>query len=103
MVISADAQITVTDTSGTMLVQASLTPVADAAYLYGSNELQDPVFRPCYFPCDHGDVTAGCVGKFHGSRDLILFLPRNSCFLSRWNSDELVSQGGGFPLELLDL
>jgi superfamily II DNA or RNA helicase len=30
-------------------------------------------------------------------------LPRNSCFLSRWNSDELVSQGGGFPLELLDL
>jgi hypothetical protein len=74
MVISADAQITVTDTSGTMLVQASLTPVADAAYLYGSNELQDPVFRPCYFPCDHGDVTAGCVRKFHGSRDLILFL-----------------------------
>jgi hypothetical protein len=44
MVISADAQITVTDTSGTMLVQASLTPVADAAYLYGSNELQDPCF-----------------------------------------------------------
>jgi hypothetical protein len=32
-----------------------------------------------------------------------LSLPRNSCFLSRWNSDELVSQGGGFPLELLDL
>jgi hypothetical protein len=74
MVISADAQITVTDTSGTMLVQASLTPVADAAYLYDSSELQDPVFRPFYFPCDHGDVTAGCVRKFHGSRDLILFL-----------------------------
>jgi hypothetical protein len=32
-----------------------------------------------------------------------IILPRNSCFLSRWNSDELVSQGGGFPLELLDL
>jgi hypothetical protein len=27
-----------------MLVQASLTPVADAAYLFGSNELQDPCF-----------------------------------------------------------
>jgi hypothetical protein len=44
MVISADGQITVTDTSGTRLVQASLTPVADTAYLYGSNELQDPCF-----------------------------------------------------------
>jgi hypothetical protein len=44
MVISADAQITVTDTNGAMLVQASLTPVADTAYLYGSNELQDPCF-----------------------------------------------------------
>jgi hypothetical protein len=44
MVISADAQITVTDTNGAMLMQASLTPVAHTAYLYGSNELQDPCF-----------------------------------------------------------
>ena len=43
MVISADAQITVTD-NGKTLVQATLTPVADAAYLYGTNELQDPCF-----------------------------------------------------------
>jgi hypothetical protein len=42
MVISTDAQITGTDTNGAMLVQASLTPVADTAYLYGSNELQVP-------------------------------------------------------------
>ena len=34
---------------------------------------------------------------------VVMLLPRNSSFLSRWNSDELVSQGGGFPLELLDL
>jgi hypothetical protein len=44
MVITADAQITVTDTSGATLVQASLRPVADTPYLYGSNELQDPCF-----------------------------------------------------------
>jgi hypothetical protein len=44
MVTSADAQITVTDTNGAMLMQASLTPVAHTAYLYGSNELQDPCF-----------------------------------------------------------
>lgn len=44
MVISANAQITVTDTKGTTLVQATLTPVADASYLYGTNELQDPCF-----------------------------------------------------------
>jgi serine beta-lactamase-like protein LACTB len=31
------------------------------------------------------------------------FSPETRAFLSRWNSDELVSQGCGFPLELLDL
>jgi len=30
-------------------------------------------------------------------------LLRNSCFSSRWNSDELISQADGFPVELLDL
>jgi hypothetical protein len=44
MVISADAQITVTGNNGATLVQASLRPVADTPYLYGSNELQDPCF-----------------------------------------------------------
>jgi hypothetical protein len=44
MVITADAQVTVTDGTGTTLVQATLTPVADAAYLYGTGELQDPCF-----------------------------------------------------------
>jgi hypothetical protein len=43
MVISADAQITVTDNNGATLVQASLTPVADAAYLYGSNDFRTRV------------------------------------------------------------
>ena len=33
----------------------------------------------------------------------IIYSPETRAFLSRWNSDELVSQGCGFPLELLDL
>jgi hypothetical protein len=66
MVISADAQITGTDTNGAMLVRASLPLRLERT--------SGPLLRPFYFPCDHGDVTAGCVRKFHGSRDLILFL-----------------------------
>ncbi len=34
---------------------------------------------------------------------LVVLLPRNSCFLSGRGSDDLESQLGGFPFELLDL
>ena len=44
MVIDANGQITVQDAQGTTLVQATLTPVADAAYLVGVGKLQDPCF-----------------------------------------------------------
>jgi hypothetical protein len=44
LIISAEGQITVKDTRGGMLVQATLTPIADTPYLYGTNELQDPCF-----------------------------------------------------------
>jgi hypothetical protein len=41
--VSSGGQVTVVDTQGNRLVQATLTPVADASYLYGSaGELQDP-------------------------------------------------------------
>jgi len=43
IVVDANAQIAVQDTLGHTIVQATLTPVADAAYLYGSTgELNDP-------------------------------------------------------------
>jgi hypothetical protein len=42
MVISADAQITVTDTNGAMLMQASLTPVAHTTYLYARTNFRTP-------------------------------------------------------------
>jgi hypothetical protein len=44
MVIDASANVTVKDAGGKTLVQATLTPVADTAYLYGTGELQDPCF-----------------------------------------------------------
>jgi hypothetical protein len=42
--IAANAQVTVQDAQGNTLVQTTLTPVADAPYLYGSNELTDPCY-----------------------------------------------------------
>lgn len=45
MVVTAGGQVTVTDTQGNTIVQATLTPVADATYLYGTaGELQDPCY-----------------------------------------------------------
>jgi hypothetical protein len=45
LVIGANASVTVNDAQGNTLVQATLTPVADTSYLYGSaGELADPCF-----------------------------------------------------------
>ena|ERR1022692_53577 len=45
LVVTAGGQVTVQDAQGNTIVQATLTPVADAAYLYGSaGELQDPCY-----------------------------------------------------------
>jgi len=45
LVIGNSGQVTVQDAQGTTLVQATLTPVADAPYLYGSaQQLQDPCY-----------------------------------------------------------
>ncbi|HWY21588.1 MAG TPA: hypothetical protein VNX26_10235 [Candidatus Acidoferrum sp.] len=45
LVVTAGGQVTVSDPQGNTIVQATLTPVADAPYLYGSaGELQDPCF-----------------------------------------------------------
>jgi hypothetical protein len=44
LTIDAGAHVTISDSGGTTIVQATLTPVADAAYLVGAGELQDPCF-----------------------------------------------------------
>ncbi len=45
LVVTSGGQVTVSDAQGNTIVQATLTPVADATYLYGSaGELQDPCF-----------------------------------------------------------
>jgi hypothetical protein len=42
--IGENAQITVQNSQGNTLVQTTLTPVADASYLYGAGELTDPCY-----------------------------------------------------------
>ena len=43
--IDATAQVTVSDADGNIMLQAPLTPVADAAYLYGATgQLKDPCY-----------------------------------------------------------
>lgn len=45
LAVTAGGHVTVSDTQGNTIVQATLTPVADVAYLYGSaGELQDPCY-----------------------------------------------------------
>jgi hypothetical protein len=44
IVIGSNAQITVHGASGEVLVNTTLTPVADVSYLYGTNELSDPCY-----------------------------------------------------------
>ncbi len=44
IIIGANSQITVQGSQGNTLVQTTLTPVADATYLYGMNELTDPCY-----------------------------------------------------------
>jgi len=45
LVVTSSGQVTVTDAQGNQMVQATLTPVADVAYLYGgAGELSDPCY-----------------------------------------------------------
>jgi len=44
MVVGAGGQVDLKDPRGNSLLEATLTPVADAAYLYGADKLQDPCF-----------------------------------------------------------
>lgn len=45
LVVTSGGQVTVTDGNGNQMVQATLTPVADVSYLYGSaGELADPCY-----------------------------------------------------------
>lgn len=53
--IDATALVTVADAAGNVMLQAPLTPVADAAYLYGSaGKLSDPCYGLFTFRTYHG-------------------------------------------------
>jgi hypothetical protein len=42
LAITSGGQVTISDSQGTILVVATLQPVADTSYLYGQGELGDP-------------------------------------------------------------
>jgi len=44
VIISASGQATIQDSAGTVVLTATLQPVADTPYLYGPGELQDPCY-----------------------------------------------------------
>ena len=44
MVVGASGQVSMKDTEGNTLLQAALTPLADASYVYGADRLPDPCF-----------------------------------------------------------
>ena len=58
MVIGANGSVTVQDAQGATLIQATLTPVADAVYLHDGtvNTLQDPCFGLFTFRVTTGGI-----------------------------------------------
>jgi hypothetical protein len=44
MVVARSGEVSMKDSEGNMLLQAKLTPFADASYLHGADKLQDPCF-----------------------------------------------------------
>lgn len=44
IIVASNGQITIQDTAGNTILQATLTPVSDVSYLVGPGELNDPCF-----------------------------------------------------------
>jgi hypothetical protein len=77
MVIGAAATITVTDSGGAQVVQAALTPVADAAYLVGPGKLQDPCFGLFTFRVTNGGSQQDVFVTFQGNTVLFASFTSN--------------------------
>jgi hypothetical protein len=65
VVIDAGGNVVVADAQGNIMLQAYLTPVADAPYLYGSSdELQDPCYGMFTFRVMHGPTPQDVFATF---------------------------------------
>jgi len=83
LVVTATGQITITDSSGKQMAQATLTPVANVAYLYGSaGELSDPCYGLFTFrlttPSAQQDVFVTFMGQAMLFSSFTANLPWNS-------------------------
>jgi len=76
--ITSGGAISVSDSSGTLIAQSTLTPIADASYLYGSSgELQDP----CYGLFTFRVTTA------NSQQDVFVTFVGNSVMFSAFSAD----------------
>lgn len=87
LVLTSSGQVTVKDAQGTTIVQATLTPVADTAYLYGSaGELQNP----CYGLFTFRLTTAG------SQQDVFVTFMDRALLFSSFRANLPASPGGSY-------
>jgi len=85
--VSNAGKVTISDTQGNVLVQATLTPVADASYLYGSSgQLQDPCYGLFTFR-----VTSGS-----SQQDVFMTFMGNAMLFSSFQANLPWSAGGTY-------
>jgi hypothetical protein len=85
--VGSSGQVTITDAEGNKLVQATLTPVADAPYLYGSpGELQDPCWGVFTFR----------VTTASSQQDVFMTFMGNSLLFSSFQANLPWSAGGTY-------
>ena len=79
LVVTSGGQVTMIDELGNQIMQATLTPVADVAYLYGSaGESLGSLLWDLYFSRDDVKFAAGCLRHLHEWGNAVLFLYRQS-------------------------
>jgi hypothetical protein len=87
LVVTAGGQVTVSDPQGNTIVQATLTPVADVPYLYGSaGELQDP----CYGLFTFRVTTAGI------QQDVFVTFTDKSMLFASFSASLALGQAGTY-------
>lgn len=87
LTVTSSGRITITDAQGNTIAQATLTPVADAPYLYGSNgELQDPCWGVFTFR----------VATASSQQDVFVTFMSNALLFSSFQANLPWSAGGTY-------
>jgi hypothetical protein len=101
IVVSATGAVTVTDPQGNVVTQATLTPIADASYLYGSGgQLTDPCNGMRWLDCHRAIPEAGRRrNSLSIPRPMALCINRIcSAFSAAYECLTYTSNSGGQPI-----